>query len=194
MKHVSLLPPEIKAKRLAQRKLGRLYLLLVIVIIIIVFINLYYLVNIFFVRQNLKTLQNERTTIENQAVLLLEYENLNQQLIGTKNLINNAMGTVPHWGALLSDVSKALPVGSQLSELRLNYNDQSGTVTMRGWVSDHGALADLLERLYSVEQLDQTQCRISTETGAEGREVIQFHVESVILSGNVFITEGEGGE
>lgn len=194
MKHVSLLPPEIKSKRMAQRTRSRVYLLLVIIIIMIICINLYLLVNIFFIRQNLKTLQNERTAIDNQVAALTEYEELYLRLDRTKILVDVAMGTVPRWGVLLRDISQTLPVGTQLSEMSINYADQSGTLTLRGWVGDHSSLADLLDRLNNVEQLDQIQVRTSTEIGIEGRETVQFLVESVLLSGPVFLSEDEGGE
>jgi Tfp pilus assembly protein PilN len=194
VKHISLLPPEIKAKRIAQQKMSRIYLLLVIAIIVILFINLYLLANAFIIRQDLKALQNEKDFVDNQASVLVEYEELHQQLASTEKLVNDAMGTVPHWGVLLRDISRNLPVGTQLSEIRLNYDDQNGTVLLRGWIGDHNGLADLLDRLDNIEQLDQIQCRVSTETGIEGQEAVQFLVDGVLLSDSLFLAEDKGGE
>ena len=194
MKHVSLLPPEIKAERLAQNKRSRLYLLLVIAIILLLFINLYLLLNVFFSKQELIAYQDERNIVDNRSEALVEYEKLYQRLTGTEKLVNDAMGTVPLWGEVFRDISQNLPVGAQLSEIRMNYDDQIGTVVLRGWTGDHNALANLLKQLESIEQIDQISCRVSTGIGAEGQEAVQFMVESVLLPGPVFLEDAEGGE
>lgn len=194
MKHISLLPPEIKAKRLAQQKMSRLYLFLVITLIVILFINFYLLANAFIFRQDLKALQNEREFVDNRAAALIEYEDLYQQLTNTEKLINDVMGTVPHWSLLLRDISQNLPVGTQFSEIRLNYSNQLGTLILQGWAADHNSLAYLINQLGKVEQLDQIRCRVSTETVIEGREAVQFMIEGVLLSGSQFLSEDKGGE
>ncbi len=194
LKHVSLLPPEIKIQRLTRHKKQRYFLALIIVLIVVVAVNALFLINSILVRENLKSLQYERSVVDNQAASLQEYEELYQLLSRTENLVNDAMGTVPLWSVLLSDISHTLPIGTQLSDLRIDYSDQSGTVTMRGWVYDHSSLAGMLDQLFTIEQMDQILCRVSTESNYQGREVVQFLVDSILLTGPSFLPDNESGE
>lgn len=194
MERISLLPPEIKNLRLAQQKRGRLFFLFLIFLILLIAVNLFFIVNAYFVRENLKSLQQERAIVEEQAALLLEYEDLYQKLLRAEKLVSDAMGTVPIWSVFLRDISQTLPVETQLSELRINYSNQSGTVTMRGWVNGHSGLAVMLEKLFTMEQLDQIQCRSSTETDSEGQELVQFLIDSVLLTGPGYFADKEGGD
>ncbi|MCJ7806449.1 MAG: hypothetical protein MUP57_02725 [Clostridia bacterium] len=194
MKHVSLLPPEIKIQRLTRHKKQRYFLALIIVLIVVVAVNAFFLISSILVRENLKSLQYERSVVDNQAASLQEYEELYQLLSRTENLVNDAMGTVPLWSVLLSDISHTLPIGTQLSDLRIDYSDQSGTVTMRGWVYDHSSLAGMLDQLFTIEQMDQILCRVSTELNYQGREVVQFLVDSILLTGPGFLPDNESGE
>ena len=194
MSRISLLPPEIRAVRKTQRKQGRLFLLFLILLIVLVAINLFFIVNAYFVSKNLKSLQEERALVEVQASTLLEYEEIYQQLGSAEKMVNDAMGTVPPWSVILNDLGETLPVGTQLSELKISYSGQSGAVSMLGSAYGHSGLAAMLEQLYTIKQLDGIVCRSSTETGTEGREVIQFVVDSLILTGPVFLSDEEGGE
>lgn len=194
MKRISLLPPEIKSKRLANIRISKLYMFMVIAILIIIFINLYLLLNAYFIRQDLQALQTERDFSDSQAAALAEYELLNQQYISIKELVNDAMGDAPNWSTFMVDISKNIPVGTQLSEIRIDFSDEIGVLILQGRVADYNGLASLLDSLDNLEQIDQIQCRVSTETGVAGDETVQFLIESVILAGTQFIDDDLGGD
>jgi Tfp pilus assembly protein PilN len=190
--HVSLLPPEIKKRRQESENRKKIQMLILLLLILLAVINVFFLVNTVLVRANLKSLQQERETVEQQAEALAEFADLHREINASEQLIGNAMGTVPSWSAFFRNVSQAMPVTAWFSDLTAVYSDQAGTLTIRGWSYDHSSLADLLEKLKTVEQLDQVQCRVSTETNYQGLDVIQFQIDAALLTGSGFL-EKEGG-
>lgn len=194
VEHVSLLPPEIKAARQLQQKLKNVLRILLIVLLAVVLVCLFLFAGSFLVRQELKSLQNEREMVEQQVELLKEYEELYNQLSAKRSLVGEAMGTYPNWGVLLRDIAGVLPAGSWLSDMAVAYTGESGTMTMRGWAYTHSGVAEMLEKLDSLEQLEEVQCRTSNTTDYEGQDAVQFEVESELLSGPPFIAAAEDGE
>jgi Tfp pilus assembly protein PilN len=191
---ISLLPPEIKQYRQEREKKNRIQFLILLFLIFIAVINIFFLVNNLLLRGNLDALRQEREFVERQAADLTEFTDLYVEISASEQLLTAALGTVPQWSAFFRNVSQALPVTAWFSDLTATYSDQAGVITIRGWSYDHASLADLLERLEEIEQLDQVQCRVSTETIYQGTEAIQFQVDAILLSGPGFINEEEGGE
>ena len=52
----------------------------------------------------------------------------------------------------------------------------------------------MLEQLRTMEELDQVQLRTSSESTVNGREVVQFRLESMILGGPGYFPQEEDGE
>ncbi len=191
MEYVSLLPPEIKANRVAKKRYGAITRILLILLLVIAFINAFLLFSSIFARQELRSLQNERESLEQQAAALQEYEDLYRRLIARENMVNEAMGTVPPWSGLLRDTSRALQAGTWLSALNASYAGESGSMTMTGWAYNHSGVAAMLDQMLSIEQLDQVQISASTEIDYQGMEAVQFQLNSQILTGPSFVTVGE---
>ncbi len=187
MEYVSLLPPEIKAKKAAQQKQRSILFILFVLLLIIAVIYAFLMVSTFLIRQDLRSLQNERETLEEQAADLEEYEELYRQLTARERVVSEAMGTVPPWSDLLRDASRALPVGTWLSALSLSYAEDSGSMTMSGWAYDYSGVATTLDQLFTIDQLDQIQTRVSTETDYQGMQAVQFQVDGRILTGPDFL-------
>ena len=194
MNRISLLPPELKKTRQEQEKRRKLQLLILLFLVIITVLNIFFLVNNLLLRGNLDALRQERAFVERQAAELAEFTDLHIEIISSEQLLTAVMGTVPQWSAFFRNVSQALPVTAWFSDLTAAYSDQAGTLTIRGWSYDHGSLADLLERLDGIEQLEQVQCRVSTETTYQGIDAIQFQIDANFLSGPGFFIEEGGGE
>ncbi|MDY6826361.1 MAG: PilN domain-containing protein [Bacillota bacterium] len=194
VEHISLLPPEIKAARQLQQKLKKILFVLLIILLIVALVALFFFVSSFLVRQDLNSLQAEKEMIEKQSEELVEYENLYNNLTARRNLVGQAMGTIPNWSVLLSDTAAVLPAGSWMQDMTFVYSEENGSMTMRGWAYTHSGVAAMLEKMDSLEQLAEVQCRTSNDTDFEGQEVVQFQVESGLLTGSPFIVSEEEGE
>lgn len=194
MEYVSLLPPEIKARKMAQSKQRKLIIAFVALMVILLVVYAFFIVSNIMTRQNLRSIQNERESVEREIAALQEYDDLYQEMVSKENIIRDAMGTVPAWSGMLLDIGQALPVGTWLSELNFSYTDQNGAVSIRGWAYDHSGVAETLDRLFTIDKLDQIEIGVATETGYEGLEVVQFQVVGVVLPGQEFFSDNQGGE
>ena len=194
MEYVSLLPPEIKARRASKRRQGIIVRIFLIALLFAIIINAFFLVTSILVGQNLRSLENERESLEQQAAVLLEYEELYIRLTTRENMVGEAMGTVPPWSDLLMDTSRALQAGTWISDLNLSYAGESGSLTMSGWAYNHSSVAVMLDQMLTVEQLDQVQISASTEIDYQGMEAVQFQLSSQILTGPSFVSVDEEDE
>lgn len=186
MDKISLLPQEIKDKRVNQRKIARLSFVLFLVVLILVIINVFFLVTNYMVQRNLQALIIEKDAVQREAEDLQEYQDLYEEFAAVENVLGDAMGTVPPWGIIFRDLSRTMAPSAWLSDLTLSYSDQAGTLNLSGWAHDHKRLADTLEQLYDLEQLDQVRTRTTTGVDYQGRAAIQFSVDAVVLAGPGF--------
>lgn len=187
MNHVSLLPPEIKKKRLEEKKQNLLVRIVIAIFIVVMCIYAFLLVSTFLNRSNLESLRFEREAVENQIAALSEYEVLYNDLNAAEARLNAAMGTIPLWTEILQDLGLTLPTGVTLTNLALIYESENGTLNMQGWTYSHSDVADMLDKLNTLEQLADVRCRVSTETVIAGQDTVQFTVDAVLLSGPQFI-------
>ncbi len=195
MDHVSLLPPEIKQARLDKRRQGVMIKILLLLFIIVMAVYAFLLVSSILSRRNLNALRDDRMLVEAQAAELQEYEDLYNNMTAAEERLNTAMGTSPPWGDFLYDIGMAMPQGTVwLSDMSFNYSDESGSFNMRGWAYHHSGVADMLDRIYELEQLDDVLCQFSSETDYQGSEAVQFTVDAAILAGPYFAGDGEPAE
>ncbi len=211
MDYVSLLPPEIKQRRIDEQRQGKIIKLAVIVLAIVLAVYIFLLVSSLLTRNSLQSLQDERRDLESQAAALQEYADLYEEMSETEDRLNRAMGTVPDWSQFMLDLAMALNPEGSLSEVNLAYeavtndtndtNDNAeedsitsqGYFNMRGKSYSHGNVGDVLERVQELEQLDDVRCRISSETTLNNRPAVEFTVDARLLPGPVFFDpDGEG--
>lgn len=215
MDYVSLLPPEIKKRRIDEKRQGKIVKLAVIVLAVVLAIYIFLLVSSLLTRNSLQSLQEERRDLEAQAAALQEYADLYEEMSETEDRLNRAMGTVPDWSEFMLDLAMALNPEGSLSELNLAYEataveeneddddddedaEENGTVNqgyfgMRGKSYSHGNVGDVLERIQELEQLSDVRCRISSETTLNNRPAVEFNVDARLLPGPVFFDpDGEG--
>jgi len=187
VEYVSLLPPELKAKRKQKKRQGILLRVALIIFVIILIIYAYLLVGSIMARSNLQTLRSEREMLESQAATLEEYEVLYNEMNAAESKLSAAMGEVPSWAEFIQDLGLTLPPGVWLSDINLNFNDDSGTFTMRGWAYNHSGVAEMREEVEKMDQLDNVRVRISTETIYNGQDAVQFAMDAELLPGPPFI-------
>ncbi|HSW35723.1 MAG TPA: hypothetical protein VLH18_03875, partial [Candidatus Limnocylindrales bacterium] len=162
MKYISLLPPEIKQRRLAERKQGKLLVLLAVSLPVVLAVYLFFLVSTLMLQNDLTALQDERRFIENQSAALEEYALLFDEMTAGELLLVQAMGTVPPWDLLMRDLGTTMPPVAWLSDLSFGYEGEGGIINMRGWAHNHSAAASMLDHLHTLEWL--SDIRITTST------------------------------
>lgn len=187
MEYVSLLPPEIKAKRKQEQKQRILTRVALVIFVIILIIYAYLLVGSIMARSNLESLQSERQLLENQAAALEEYEVLYNEMNTAESRLNMAMGEVPSWAEFMQDLGLTLPPGVWLSDMTVSFANETGTFNMRGWAYNHSGVAEMREEVEKIEQLDNLRIRTSTETTYNGQEVVQFVLDAEVLPGPPYI-------
>ncbi len=187
MNHVSLLPPEIKKKRLEEKKQNLLIRIVIAIFLVVMCVYAFLLVSTFLTRSNLESLRLEREAVENQVAALSEYEVLYNNVNAAEARLNAAMGSIPLWTEFLQGLGLTLPPGVTLTSLALAYESESGTLNMRGWTFSHSDVGDMLDKLDTLEQLADIRCRVSTETVTASQDTVQFTVDAVLLPGPQFI-------
>ncbi len=192
--YVSLLPPEIKKKRLDEKKQARLIRVALVVFVVLLAVYAFLLVSSLFARSELQSLRQERETVEDQAAELAEYEELYEQMSEAEGLVNAAMGRAPKWGEFLGDIGRALDPDIALLDVSAAYNDEEeGSFNMRGWTYTHSNVADMLDRVDTLEQLEDVRTSLSAETAVDERDAVEFDVNADILPGPEFFDPEEGG-
>lgn len=187
MNHVSLLPPELKKKRLEDKKRDLLIRVVIAIFLVVICVYAFLLVSTFLTRSHLESLRFERSAVENQIALLSEYQTLYNNVNAAEARLNSAMGTIPQWADFLQGLGFALPPGVTLTNLALTYELENGTLNMQGWTYSHSDVADMLDKLDTLDQLADIRCRVSTETVTDGQDTVQFTVDAVLLPGPQFI-------
>lgn len=192
MKTISLLPPELKSRRLAQSRQNSLLVGATVLVLAVLLAYGALFVTSIFLRGDLRALKAQREAVELEAAALEEYALLHEELIAAETLVANAMGTVPSWGNLLQEIGLILPTGVWLSEVTAKYEDSGGELSLRGWAYEHDDVAAMLEQIYSLDKLADIRCRVSSETVYGGQPVVQFTVDALVQTGPAFITIAEG--
>lgn len=192
--HVSLLPPEIKSKRLIQEKLNKVLRLvtLLLAVVLVVYSAMFFAgVKL---RGDVKKLQKDRAAVELEAAVLEEYAVMYEQLNAAEEKINQAMGTVPHWINLFQDISFTMPHNVWLMEVAANYDHESGEILIRGWAYEHSDVAAFLEHLHTLESITEVRCQISASSIVGGQDVTRFSIQARILTGPPFLEVSGGGD
>lgn len=187
MEYVSLLPPELKEKREQERKQGILIRVVGLFFIVALFVYAFLLVSTIMTRSELESLRSERELLETQAAALEEYEVLYDNMVVAEGRVDSAMGRVPVWNDFMQDIGLTLPPGIWLSDMHVNYNEESGSFNMSGWAYNHSGVASMIEEIETLEQLDEIRVGVSSETIYDGQEAVQFTVDAVLLPGPPFI-------
>ncbi len=194
MEYVSLLPPEIKKKRVTERKQGRVVKVLLIVIAVLIAVYAFVLVTSIITSRNLQSLRDEREETEFQAAGLREYEDLYNEMNEAEDQLNDAMGRAPEWSDFLYDLGLALNPNVSLVGMNVTSGEESGRFSMEGWTHTHGHVAEMLEKIQELEQLAEVRCRVLSEEIIDGRNTVRFSVDGVLTPGPLFFDTDGGGD
>lgn len=187
MEYVSLLPPEIKLKRLEKKRLSIIIKVSVVLFLILLSIFIFLLISTLLSRSDLESLRSERHLLEAQIEQLQAYEVLYNDMNRAESKVNQAMGNITQWHLFFNDFALALPPGVWLSDITLDYTAENGTINMRGWGFSHKNVTEMLKRIEKLEALEEIRIRSSSETAYDGRDAVQFSVDAKLLPGPSFL-------
>ncbi|MEW5785526.1 MAG: PilN domain-containing protein [Bacillota bacterium] len=193
MKAISLLPPEIKQKRLLDQKINRAFTITTVALVIMLAVYAVLFVAGIKLRSDLRALERARAAVEAEAAALEEYAGLFDKLTDAENIIRQAGGTVPQWSDLLQDIGYSLPHGAWLAEVTAEYAENGGEIQLTGWAYDHSDVAALLEQVYKLGKLEDVRCQVSSATSIDGQDVVKFFIQARLTTGPPFLDSLEGG-
>lgn len=192
MEYVSLLPPEIKEKKVEEKKQRILFRVAFFIFLAALVAYAFLFAGTFLARSDLSVLRAEKATVERQIESLAQYEDLYQEMNAAEGRLNAAMGNNPLWHDFLQDLAILLPPGAWLSDLTLSYGGESGTLNLRGWSFSNGILSDMLENAKEFDSLADVRIRNTTDTLVDGRPALQYVIDAQVNSGPEYIETGNG--
>ena len=89
-KNISLLPPELKAKRLAQKRQNTFLAVATVLVVVVVLVYSALFVNSIFLRSDLKSIRKQRESVETAVAELEEYALLHEELTAAEALVAKA--------------------------------------------------------------------------------------------------------
>ncbi len=193
MKNVSLLPPEIKAERLLEKKQGVVIKIMLLLMLIVLVIYTYLLVSSLIAKNDLDSLEQQREVVERQSRALAEYEDLYNDMSRAEDMLNRAMGTNPRWSDVLQEVGESFFPFARLTDLTLNYAGDEGTINMRGLTGSISDVATLVERFENLDTINGARVRTSSETGTGDQTEVQFLIDASLIPGSLYLDPEEGG-
>lgn len=203
---INLLPPEIKERQRVRRQTAAVVVLGVVVVA---------LVGGFFVLQQIKLngLKNDiaeqeqiNAGLEARIAELQQFNDLQQELIATRMLLQQLLADEVRWSAILRDVSLVIPGNVWLTSLNGSVQAPAagttttaettgqgliGQVSVTGFGLDHRSVALWLTRLEDVEAFANPWASNSQKTLIGAADVVQFS-STVDLTENA--RRGSGGE
>ena len=194
MKNVSLLPPEIKAERLSEKKQGVVIKILLLLMLIVLVVFTYLLVSSLIAKNDLDSLEQQREAVERQSQALAEYEELFNDMSRAEDMLNRAMGTNPIWSDVLQEVGESFFPFARLTDLTLNYAGEEGTINMRGLTGSFSDVATLVERFDNLDTINGARVRTSSETGTGDQAEVQFLIDASLIPGSIYLEPEEGGD
>ena len=178
MEIVSLLPPEIKQKRLEERRQAMLVRVIAAFFILVLVVYAFLLVGSMLTKSNIGSIRSERESVEMQINALQPYADLFAEMTTAEQRLEQAMGTDPLWSDFLQDIGLALPPGIWLSEMNITYSDTGGSLNIRGWGFSNDNVAEMIERVRALELINDVRIQVASETTFEGQDAVLFTVDA----------------
>lgn len=202
MSRVNLLPPEIRERARIRRRTIAVGAVGAIVLGLLVVFYLLQVMRLSDVEQDLAAQQRENADLEAQIAELREFEELQQQLAGQRDLVQAAVAGEVSWSGILRDLSLIIPTQMWLSDLsgQVALPTEAapavgpivGSIQFTGFAFDTPTIALWLTQLEMPTGWVNAWLSSAQDTTFEGTPVIQFS-SSVDLSPEV-LGPGGGGQ
>jgi len=203
---INLLPPEIKQRQRIRRQTGAVVALGVVVLALVAGFFVLQQIQLNGLRNDLAAQEQVNAGLRAQIAELQQFDDLQQELIATRTLLQQLLADEVRWSAILRDVSLVIPGNVWLTSMSGTLQAPApgttttaettgqgliGQVSVTGFGLDHRSVALWLTRLEDVEVFANPWTSNSQKTLIGATEVVQF-------SSTVDLTEtarrGSGGE
>lgn len=196
MKNISLLPLEYKDYLKSEKKINKIAVIAAIVILIFVLLYALLSFSLIIPQAELDAIRYERGLVQDRSRELQSYEQMMDKISNSKKLHDQVMQDNPDWSSLLVQIFNTIPENVWLDQFSIEYMEDKGLLTARGWADSHARVADWLTALQQNENLTDVLCQSSVLSGAQSNGTIQLEIsaEVVIAAANEVPVDGSEGK
>jgi Tfp pilus assembly protein PilN len=191
---VRLLPIEYRDYQRAMRRSDKLVFVGIIAVLALLVVLVTSMAISSILAKELDGLRAENIAVNKQIDELKSIEELQLQVAGRLEQIEQTAGLSPNWDQLIAAVGNSSLPGITFDSVDLEYGDQSGTMVIQGSASGHDDVSALLRNLSKVDGLGDIQCRLSSATDSELVEDVRFEIRAEILVGAPYQIPTGGAE
>ena len=197
MVRINLLPIEIQATREQARQQVRLVVTGLVVAFIMVGFYVFLLSQTAVVRAHLEDVETEHAEVEAGIASYAPYVELQGAVGRRADQISDAMGASPDWMHVLLAISRDIPGGVWLTDLRLSADhgdEEDGYLHMQGYTYDHPSTARWLEGMEEISYFADVRCSFTVTDLFRGLDLVRFEM-SARVPGEVrdLVAVGGGG-
>jgi Tfp pilus assembly protein PilN len=187
---INLLPPDVRRRQRLRRQTGAVAAIGVVALVLLGVFFFMQQLRLNGLRDDIEAQQQANRTLEAQIAELRQFDELQQELIATRQLLDQILADEVHWSGLLRDVSLVIPGTVWLTSLEgsLAVPDAAtttgtpgtvgqgliGQIAINGNALGHRAVALWLSRLEDVEAFANPWASNSQQTEIGATEVAQF--------------------
>jgi Tfp pilus assembly protein PilN len=179
---INLLPPEIKQRQRVRRQTGAVVALGVVVLGLVAGFFVLQQIRLNGLRNDLADQEQVNAALRAQIAELQQFDDLQQELLATRQLLTQLTEDEVHWSGILRDVSLVIPGNVWLTTMEGSLEGEEvvtgsglvGQISVNGYGLSHRAVALWLSRLEDVEAFANPWVSNSQKTTIGATEVVQF--------------------
>lgn len=180
MTQINLLPPEIQARRKADRRMVYVALGALALVLVLAVVGVFGFFRVQSKKTELASVQQEVRTAQAEAELLAIFEQTATELQSRSAIVERALAGRRDWARLYDEISLVLP--SDLWADSIQGSEENGLL-IQGWAVDapkdtpdagHKSIAKMLVRLADLEQLKDVWLTSSAKDLYEEQDAIMF--------------------
>lgn len=181
MVRINLLPAEIRATRERGRQQVRLVVAGLVVAFVMVGLYVFVLNQTAVVRAHLEDVESEHAEVEAGIASYAPYVELQGAVSRRGEQISDAMGASPDWMQILLTISRDIPGGVWLTDLRLSADhgdEEGGYLHMQGYTYDHPSTARWLEGMEEISHFADVRCSFTVTDLFRGLDLVRFEMSA----------------
>lgn len=156
-------------------------MVLLLVYFLLIFVNIQ-------AKTTLMELKDERVALENEILVLKQYEDLQNQVIYVNNTYEKIMANFPDWQDILVNIGMRIPDSVWLTDLTTtnNTSDENptgGNILIKGSALNNALVASWVEEIRAIPYINEANLTSATKKTIDNQEVVQFEIKAVVESG-----------
>ncbi len=195
MTSISLLPRTIKEQRKKKRRMLLISagIFFLAILFALAFIYLTHMIRD--VNNDIAAVENEAEQVESRIDELQPYRESYEQAAEMINLIEEDLGEVPNWQAVMVKLSESIPATSGVNALSMHYEnddeeadeDATGALNITAYTVDHADLTTWLETLSSAPLVEEVEYKFLEKTtyGEMELEAYAYEIEAEVIAEEV---------